>query len=73
MWWKIAIAVVCAAVLVSPVDLSTAHIGVDDVVSIGGLIASIIAMITAKRAEIKSKHCVHEEETEGQYVDVDNN
>lgn len=45
MWWKILIAVLFGAYLISPVDLSMMHLNVDDIVAAVGAISSIVAAV----------------------------
>lgn len=46
MWWKILLAVLLGAYFVSPVDISVAHINVDDIIALVGSISSIVAAVS---------------------------
>ena len=45
MWWKLLLAFLCGAYLVSPADLSLLHLGLDDIAALAGTIASITAAV----------------------------
>lgn len=55
MWWKVLIAVLCGALVISPVDFSLAHLGIDDFVGMAGMIGSIIAMVADQQKKLKAK------------------
>lgn len=43
MWWKIAVAVICAVILISPIDLSLGHIGIDDILAALGMVTTLLS------------------------------
>lgn len=45
MWWKILIAVLCGAYLISPADLSPLFPGIDDIAALAGTVTSILTAV----------------------------
>ena len=55
MWWKIAIAVICGILVLSPIDFSALHIGVDDIAAFVAMVTSIISAVKSFKLTGSSK------------------
>ncbi len=55
MWWKILIAIACGALLISPVDLSLGHIGIDDILAGLGMATTLISTFKGLKNNMPKK------------------
>ena len=55
MWWKIAIAVICGILVLSPIDFSALHFGIDDIGAFVAMVASIVSAVKSFKPTGSSK------------------
>ena len=56
MWWKILIAVICGVILISPIDLSVAHFGIDDILAALGMATTLLSTFKGLKNAVPKKN-----------------